>query len=162
MSISKESFFEKIDTLIHRAGFAFICIGPDVDAPPFAYTVGLTETYGCPELLIFGVGEQIANVAFHSVVDKIKSGTRFSDGDVLVEVLNLPCSIKVVPSEAALKFALNVASRYEHSAQLPTFQQIVYPDRAGVFPWEPGYDESMRRIQTELWTMLSPGIYRNP
>lgn len=154
MAISKESFFEKIDSLIRSDGFAFICIGPDVDAPPYAYTVGLTETYECPELLIFGVGQEIANVVFHAVVDRIKSGARFSDGDVLVEVLNLPCSIKAVPSEAALPYALNVATRYEHSAQLPTFQQIVYPDQAGTFPWEPRYDEGMRRVQTELWSAL--------
>lgn len=154
MAISEESFFEKIDSLIRSDGFAFICIGPDVDAPPYAYTVGLTETYGCPELLIFGVGQEIANVVFHAVVDRIKSGTRFSDGDVLVEVLNLPCSIKVVPGEAALPFALNVATRYENSAQSPTFQQIVYPDRAGAFPWEASYDKGMRRVQTELWTAL--------
>lgn len=152
MANSKESFFEMIDGLIRSDGFAFICIGQDTDAPPFAYTVGLTETYGSPELLIFGVGQQIANVVFHGVVDKIKAGARFSDGDVLVEVLNLPCSIRAVRSEAAFPFAMNVAARYEFTDRAPSFQQIVYPDRDGKFPWEPGYDEGMRRIQTELWS----------
>ena len=154
MAISRESFFEKIDSLIRSEGFAFLCIGQDVDAPPYAYTVGLTETYGCPELLIFGVGQQTANAVFHAVVDKIKAGARFSDGDLLLEVLTVPCSIKAVSAEAALPFALNVASRYEDTEQVPTFQQIVYPDKADLFPWDPGYDKGMKRIQTELWAAL--------
>lgn len=152
MSLSREKFFQQIDSLIRSEGFAFICISADETVPPYAYTVGITETYGCPELLIFGVGEQIANVVFHAVVDKIKNGSRFVDGDLLVDVLNLPCAIKAISDEAARPFALNVFARYEGASQRPSFQQIVYPDRASVFPWEQGYDESMRPIQIELWT----------
>ena len=122
--------------------------------PPYAYTVGITETYGCPELLIFGVGEQIANVVFHSVVDKIKNGSRFADGALLVDVLNLPCAIKVISDEAARPFALHVFARYERASLKPNFQQVVYPDRAGVFPWEKDYDQEMRPIQIELWTSI--------
>lgn len=155
MAISKDSFFEKIDSLVRREGFAFLCIGQDVDAPPYAYTVGLTETYGCPELLIFGVGQQTAGPVFHAVVDKIKAGARFSNGDVLLDVLSVPCAMKAVSAEAALPFALNVASRYKDTAQVPAFQQLVYPDKAGVFPWEAGYDKGLKRIQTELWTTLA-------
>lgn len=152
MASFRENFFEKIDSLIRTEGFAFLCIEQDVDAPPYAYTVGLTETYGCPELLIFGVGQQTAGVVFQVVVDKIKAGARLSNGDVLVDALNVPCTIKAVSAEAALPFALNVASRYEGKGQVPTFQQVVYPDKAGVLPWEPGYDRNMKKIQTELWT----------
>lgn len=152
MTLTKEKFFQQIDSLIRSEGFAYICIGPDVHGPSFAYTVGLTETYGCPELLIFGVGEQIANVVFHSIVGKIKNGERFADGDVMNDVLNLPCAVRDVSAGAARPFALNVWSRYEGALQTPRFQQVVYPDRASVFPWESGYDEAMRQIQKELWT----------
>jgi len=152
MTLTKESFHRKIDSLIRSAGFAFICVGPEEGSPGFAYTIGLTETYGCSELLIFGVGQQIADVVFHAVANRIKEGARFKDGDVLVEALNLPCTVKAVSREAVHLYALNVWSRYEGAPQMPTFQQIVYPDRNGVFPWEAGYEESMRQIQTELWT----------
>jgi hypothetical protein len=151
MPLTREEFFQKIDSFIRSDGFAFIYISPEAHAPSFSYTVGLTETYGCAELMIFGVGEKIANVVFRTVVEKIKGGARFKDGDVLVDVLNLPCAIKQVLGEAARPFALNVVSRYEEADYSPTFQQIIYPDKAGVFPWQTGYDESMRKIQRELW-----------
>lgn len=154
MAIIRDAIFQKIDSLIKSDGFAFICIGADMETPPFAYTVGLTETYGCPELLIFGVGDHVANVVFHAVVKRIRAGDAFKDGDVLVKVLNLPCTIRQVSGEAAHPYALNVFSRYECSPQTPAFQQIVYPDKTSVFPWEAGYDESLRKIQRELWTSL--------
>lgn len=154
MDIYRESFFENIDSLILSEKGEFLCVGQDVDAPPYPYTFGLTETYGCPELLIFGVGQQTANAVFHALVDKIEAGARFLDGDVLLEVLTVPCSIKAVSAEVALPFALNVASHYEDTEQVPTFQQIVYPDRADLFPWDLGYDKGMKRIQTELWAAL--------
>lgn len=113
MVIYRESFFEKIDSLIRSERFAFLCIGQALAAPPYAYRVGLTETYGCPKPLIFGVGQQTAHAVFHTVVNKIKAGARFSDGDLLLEVPTVPRSIKAVFAEAALPFALNVASRYE-------------------------------------------------
>jgi hypothetical protein len=154
MALTRDKFFRQIDSLIKSDGFAFICIGGDTVSPRVAYTVGLTETYGCPELMIFGVGHEVANVVFHAVVSKIRAGGNLKDGDVLVNVLNLPCTIRHVTGEAASPYALNVIRRYEGSAQKPAFQQIVYPDQANVLPWEPGYDERLRRIQRELWTSL--------
>lgn len=147
-----QSLDTQIDGLIKRAGFAVICIGPESGVPPFAYSVGLTETYGSPELLIFGVGDKVAIPVFHAVVDRIKGGERFPNGAVLEKVLNVPCVIKAVSDSIARKYALNVLKRYEGAATSPTFQQIVYPDQAGVLPWEAGYSEKMRQIQTELWT----------
>lgn len=154
MALTRDKFFRQIDSLIKSNGFAFICIGADTVSPGFAYTVGLTETYGCPELMIFGVGNEVANVVFHAVVNRIKAGEQLKDGDVLINVLNLPCTIRQVTGGAAIPYALNAIRRYEGSAQKPTFQQIVYPDQTNVLPWEPGYDERLRRIQRELWTSL--------
>lgn len=151
MTLTKESLARKIDGLIRSAGFAYICVGQEGRTPPFAYTIGLTETYGCPELLIFGVGQQVADAVFHGLVDKIKSGVRFADGDLVTQVLNVACAIKAVPGEAARPFALNVMSRYQGGAHTPAFQQVVYPDQAGLFPWEVGYAGNMRQIQSELW-----------
>lgn len=153
MASPRDELFQKIDTIIQRAGFAFLSIGQDGSTPPFAYTVGITETYGCPELIIFGVGQNVADAVFNGVVGKIKNGEHFDDGDVIVELLNMPVAIKAVSNEIATPFALNVASRYKGTKYLPTFQQIVYPDQSGAFPWEAEYDEGMRRIQSELWTV---------
>lgn len=147
-----QSLNSQVDGLIKRAGFAVICIGPEPGVPPFAYSVGLTETYGSPELLIVGVGDQVAIPVFHAVVDKIKRGEKLVDGDVLEQVLNVPCVVKAISEDTASKYALNVLSRYKDSSTPPAFQQIVYPDEAGIFPWERGYSEKIKRIQTELWT----------
>jgi hypothetical protein len=151
MTLSKDSFFKKIDGLIRNAGYASIFVKRDAYGPSCAYTVGLTETYGCAELLIFGVNEEVANYVFHSAINRIKGGVRFADGDLLVDVLTIPCVIREISSAAACPFALNVQDRYEGTAHAALFQQIVYPDEASIFPWEPGYNERMRKVQTELW-----------
>lgn len=153
MATSKNELSKKIDAIIKRAGFAFLSIGQDGNTPPFSYTVGITETYQGPELIIFGVSQNVADAVFNGLVARIKNGERFNDGDVVVELLNMPVAIKAVSNEIALPFTLNVASRYKGSEHSPNFQQIVYPDHAGIFPWESDYNEEMRRIQSELWTV---------
>lgn len=67
--------------------------------------------------MIFGVGNEVANVVFHAVVSKIKAGEQINDGDVLVNVLNLACTVRQVTGEAANPYALNAIRRYEGSAQ---------------------------------------------
>lgn len=146
-----QSLASQIDGLIHSAGFAVICIAPEPGVPPFAYTVGLTETHGSPELLIFGVRDQVAMPIFHAVVAKLNAGERFRDGQVLQQVLSVPCVIKAVSEETGYQYALNVLLKYKNSAMTVAFQQIVYPDAAGVFPWEGNYSEMMRAIQIEAW-----------
>lgn len=149
-----KSLESQIDEFINSTGFATICIGAERDSPPFAYTVGLTETYDCPEFLIFGVGDQVAVPVFQAIVSRIKKGERFVDGNVLEQILNVPCVVKAVNDEVGLKYALNVSARYVGSGRSPAFQQIVYPDEAGRFPWVDGYSVNMRRIQKEVWTSV--------
>ena len=153
MAFPQNELFLKIDAIIKREGFAFLSIGQDGDTPPFSYTVGITETYERPELIIFGVSQSVANAVFNGFVAKIKNSECFNDGDIVVELLNMPVAIKAVSKEIAMPFALNVGSRYRGSRHVPSFQQIVYPDQSGKFPWEPGYDEGMGQIQLELWTV---------
>lgn len=154
MALSQKELSGKIDGIIQKAGFAFLSIGTDGKTPPFSYTVGMTETYGCPELIIFGVGQNVADAVFNGMAGKIKSGERFSDGDLVHELLNVPVAVKSVSSEIAKPFALNVVSRYKGTKHAPAFQQIVYPDQSGKYPWENGYDDGRRRIQSELWTAV--------
>lgn len=151
IGLKMQPVVSKIDAIIQRIGFAIIYIGPEPDVPPYAYTVGLTETYGCPELLIFGVNDRVALPVFNSVIDRIKAGERFTDGTILEEVLNFPCAIRAVGATTAGEYALNAISRYESASISPSFQQIVYPDEAGLLPWDNGYSEQMRRIQAEPW-----------
>lgn len=152
MALSGSELSQSVDSIIKKAGFAFLSIAQDGKTPPFSYTVGITETYGCPELMIFGVGQNVADAVFNGLATRIKNGERFNDGDVASQLLNMPVAIKAVSKELAGPFALNVASRYKGTKHVPNFQQIVYPDRSGKFPWEVGYDQGMRQIQFELWT----------
>lgn len=154
MATTKDGLDRKIDSIIKKAGFAFLTVGQDGDTPSFSYTVGITETYGRPEMIVFGVGQNVADAVFNGVVEKIANGECFNDGDMVVQVLNMPVTIKTVSNEIAVPFALNVPSRYKGTKHLPTFQQVVYPDQSGKFPWESGYDAGMRKIQWELWAVL--------
>jgi hypothetical protein len=88
---------------------------------------------------------------FHTLVARLKAGERFMDGQVLQQVLSVPCVIKAVSEKTGYQYALNVLLKYKNSAMPVAFQQIVYPDAVGVFPWEEHYSETMRVIQIEAW-----------
>lgn len=61
---------------------------PGPDNPPFAYTVGLTETFGHPELLMIGFRPEMMHDLLNGCGRLVKSGERFgnwSTSDKVIE-----------------------------------------------------------------------------
>ena len=137
-----------IATTIRRHGWAIQYVGgdtcarpgcdcPDVDGPPFAYTVGL---FGLahPELLIFGVPPGTAAGILNALGERIVDGEALLPGQ-LVSLDEWPHRIipEEVPNPGEIVFGANRFYKRPARHSVPVLQ-LSYDDVEGKFPWDAG------------------------
>lgn len=154
--MSKSLLAPRFNAHIKRDGWSVVGVMGAPNQPPFAYSVGATETLKAPELLVFGLPAQYGAMAINLLQKQVQdSGIWLADEvKYLGEEFTFPVMIKDITVDAAKQWCLQALYHYEDTPLEPTFQQIVLPDEKGLFPWEGGYDGTsgrMRKVQPELW-----------
>ncbi len=125
-------------------------IPEDEDGPSFAYTVGLTATFGHPEVLMAGLPLDTLHVLLNEIGEQVRAQASFQDGDRVDALLegDYRCAMRSV-HPANLEEYAGQALRYYGGGRLQLLQ-CFWPDSAGRLPWDEGFDASLRRAQPRL------------
>ncbi len=102
----------------------------------YVYTTGLTATFGHPELVIAGLDPHTAHDLLRNAVEKIESGIPLEPG---VPCEGIAAGFVVRFSDVfrpSCGLSLAVTDRF-YGKPVP-FRQLLWPDRRGRFPGEPG------------------------
>lgn len=76
-----DRFYEQLRKRIEDNGHTFIYVGPSAKGPAFTYTIGLSETYGWPELILTGnLRPDLAQQLLNGVIRKWKDDKSCSTG----------------------------------------------------------------------------------
>jgi hypothetical protein len=140
---------------IDRIGWHITCVGPaaDSDEPEewFAYTVGLSKSFGWPELICFGLDLQVmADLLNHAVDECQARGVSPSAGLVLNNVINgFPAKLEN-PQPMADEYVNSARWLARHEGLSLSVLQLVWPDKAGRFPDEPECSPKVVQMQTPL------------
>lgn len=115
-----------------------------------AYTIGLTETCGHPEVVVYGLSLQEATKALQTVATQVKSrNQRFAGGAVYHNVFEgHRAAFRLVPAEKACDALSLACQRYGRGAFRAL--QLIWPDDADRFPWEEGYNRKYLALQPML------------
>ena len=141
---------EQIEKYVAGTGWYVIKVmeGP-AGEPAFAYTIGLTATFGHAELIILGLDLDDMHLILNDIAEAIKQGRTYSAGSVIHDVLvEADCLISNVLQEWRDEYLLLAQSYYgerEFSAL-----QCLWPDGAGRFPGDPDFDIELIRSQPLL------------
>ena len=115
----------------------------------FSYTVGLSQSFGSSELILFGLPSDIAHSIFSIFVDRLRERDPISleaPSDALIK--DYPCVFVAVPRERYNDYVYSALWFY---AELSfPLHQVVYPDRHGRFPWHPEASQEFREQQSVL------------
>lgn len=135
---------------IRDEGAALLTVPSDEDFPGHAYTVGFTAR-SHRELIMFapvpvsGAAEgegpsPFVTDALCTLVDQIVDhGARFGPGDTIANLLvDRPVRMVEVIDPAVLTFAVAFYATSNPDALSVDALQVIYPDDAGRWPWEPG------------------------
>ncbi|AJF08283.1 hypothetical protein GSUB_17560 (plasmid) [Geoalkalibacter subterraneus] len=142
---------KKIVSDIENVGWSVIGVFGDIEKnePPFSYSVGFSRM-GKPEIIVVGLPLEIAQSIINEIGQRFKKTGVFPvAGDIRDDLANLPCTF-IALSEQAVKERLRAAT----ALMDPPVEalQLIWPDRQGKFPWDEGFDESMRAAQPLLGT----------
>jgi hypothetical protein len=142
---------EKLLSNVRKYGCHIVTIWADEIGPLYTFSIGLFLNYKQPEVIIFGLEPETASILINDIRDLAASGERFFAGDRTDKLLmgNDACFIEV-PVNAYPDY-LGIAIWFYRSMTEPfPCVQLVWPDRAGKFPWQAGYDSGFKTIQPML------------
>ena len=133
---------KKISANIQEYGWHCLHIFPtqeSIEHESFSYSIGFAETFGAPEVLIFGLSNEKSHALLNECAKLLRSGHVFQAGAPDDSVL--AGGFKVVFKSVQIKYFdeyLGLAVRYYSSKP---FQAMVMfmPDKNNVFPWEQSY-----------------------
>jgi hypothetical protein len=146
-----EKLHQRLRDRIGKRSWTVLEVLPDQGGPVFYYTVGLTAM-GLPELLVFGLDPATGQKALENVAEKLVRGLPAVDGILVRDVLrNVPVSLREmrqVKADSHMRYA------NEFFPGAVRGMQVIWPDTAGVFPWQQNFDQSMAVYQRFLTETL--------
>jgi hypothetical protein len=132
--------------LIARYGWSITMVPEDEEGPGFAYTIGLWQGFGHPELLMQGLPLEVMFGVLNIAGTRIKSGERLSVGLIDNELLEgAPCGYRAVPAEKHGEY-MGAAIRHYGG---DTFEalQVLWPDGELRLPDTDACDDDIRLVQ---------------
>jgi len=127
----------------------------------YTYRIVLPAHIGHPELAVCGVASTKATPVIGAVVDVLRSTpslegrvTGALEGDMPLWIAPLPVDVVATHLGGACWWR-----REHHDRQPASARQIIVPDPAGLFPWEPGCEAGYGLMQSLL---LSEVAVREP
>lgn len=141
----ERSFVEKV----REHGWFRTSVFGDNTGPGFSYTTGFWLGTGHPELIMFSMKDEIARDVFWDLFREAKGGSQLGAGRRTdAAFANLPAYAFSVAKKHYASFL--GWSRWFYGGDEFSCLQIVWPDRAGVFPWQPGFDAHFSADQPDL------------
>ena len=142
---------EKIEWMIDNQGWAIEPVPPDASTEPptpsYAYSIGLPTLLAFPEIAVFGLTPVAARGLIGLVVDAVRGGTDIPCGVELVGLLDNDLRCAFAPVDTDVYGAFFATARSWYRGEPFDLVQLVYPDRNGFMPYEPGFDQRMRFAQ---------------
>ena len=161
IDLDPEACMQAVADDIRTVGWSVSAVLGDDIAPPWAYTIGLWLSHQGPELTMFGLPVEHMTIILNTVGDRIANGTLIEAGDQVDGIC--PCSLGIRPVHASWRTTslFAVSDRYYGYVRPPCLQ-VVWPDRRGRFPGDPGFQARYEGRQPTLWLPRDdhpPGVW---
>lgn len=139
----------QIKSDIKKYGLHIIHVMGEDDLPNFSYTIGLFETYQQPEIIIFGLEQDMHQVLLNNMAYDYKEGKKPVHGILYVDILDeYECYLINVEKEHFEEY-LGIAIDYYQATDFPVMQ-IVWPANNRKFPFDEGAPDSFKKWQPVL------------
>jgi len=141
---------------VQEYGWHVLGVSPDPGetGPPFAYSIGLYYTLGHPEIVVTGLAPEVSQRLINVVGERSRSETPVLPGRRYADIAEgYDVAFRTVPRalyEDYLGYALWFYRQL--AGDFPVFQ-LIWPDKAGRFPEEIGFEPTL-----QAWQFLLGGV----
>ena len=149
---------DKIEWMIETSGWALEPVPPDYDrdppSPGYAYTIGVTDDVGFPDIAVFGLTPVAVRGLMDLVIEQLRSGVDIPLGVPLVGLFDNDLRCVFADIDLGVHGALFDTAVRWYGGRDFSMVQLMWPDRSGWLPYESGFDRAV--------TMAQPVIGRVP
>jgi hypothetical protein len=138
---------DKIEWMIEENGWAIEPVAAQPgNVPPIAgyiYTIGFPQAFDFPEVVLFGLQPVAARGLFDLVADLLGGGTEIPLGVELAGLFDNDLRCVFAPVDLVEWRALFATGVAWHRGAPFDVVQLLWPDRNGFLPSEPGFDHRL-------------------
>lgn len=135
---------------IEQYGCHLALLSPTDYLPGFAYSIGLYKKFGHPELICFGLHQDVLGAVLNHGRDLVKSGEKLKTG-VPYDGFLQGYAVQFI--EVNKEFYPNYVGYgcwfYEYDIEFPLYQ-LVWPDKQHKWPWEEEFNPNWKLKQPLL------------
>jgi len=148
-TVGEDKSERKILDDIAEFGWHCVHILAEGEYVEYSFTVGLFQTYGHPELIIFGLSSDVARQILSIAAHEAKRGAPLDMASSTDALLNgYSCCFTEVPVSEYHEH-IGFCRWYYQGNDFPLYQ-IVWPSRTGLFPWHPDASQEFKGAQPVL------------
>jgi len=134
---------------IRDTGWQGTHVFPGEESPGFGYSTGFWVTVGIPEILICSLPGNVAQSILRYILEKADTGFVPPVGVAVADIMvGYDCYFFPIRKEGYEEYPLS-SNWFYHGFDYPCLQ-LVWADEAGLFPWQPGFNEAFRNDQPDL------------
>lgn len=134
--------FERTLSNIEQYGWDVMVIKGDPQTR-FAYTIGVQDTLGFPELIVVGLTNETGFAALNAAVGAMQKGVDLTEGRHREIVGEVEVEFRPV-AQPWIEHVMYRDHWYYEGKQIPALQ-LLYPDLNGRFQWEDEFQEYFRQ-----------------
>jgi hypothetical protein len=156
---------EHIRQEVEQIGVSIVPVDGEGRGPTWAYTTGLHERHGAPELIAFTLSKALSMQLVSEVAAHLVGGRLTLEDGLRRDDLGPPyqiCFRRVEPDQYLGFGWFYLTKQYyeQRTGQREAVDafQIFLPDTSGLFPWEVGCAEEVRRAQPRLFLPFDPNL----
>ena len=146
---------DMVDKIDQYGCFVMGVFDPEHDIPDFAYSIGFPKSLSQGDVLISGLDLKMMRKLVNDTYALCRDGFQLADFARTSELFSsFDCVVREIAEEHLRGEFMTSALWYAESVFDQPFTsafQLVWPDKAGLFPWEEGFAESLVGAQLELW-----------
>ena len=148
---------EKVEWMVETEGFAVEPVPPDPSTDPpqpgYTYTIGFPTHADFPDVVVFGLTPVAARGLLGLVADLRRTGTEIPLDAELIGVLDNELRCRFAPVDLDLWGDWFATAEAWYRGQPFEIVQLIYPDRNGFLPYEPGFEDRLRYAQPVIGTL---------
>lgn len=122
------------------------------DTPGWAYSVGLYKNFNHPEIVVFGLDDEVMHYLINTVGEGVRLGKSFAVDGMYPDLIDAySCTFKPVNQVWYYDF-LGYANWFYQGPNYPALQ-CIWPDKNSLFPWDPDFNPN--------WVWAQPLLFHD-
>jgi len=147
--IDKDELLIRTKNNIEKFGLQVIMVSATDYLPSFAYSIGLYKIYKHPEIICFGLSNDLVHAIINDVADLIKNGEKIELSKNYDNIFKDSKAEFLKVDERNIDNYFGAAINFYETSKFPALQ-LVWTDRNDRFPWEENFENKFLHDQPLL------------